>query len=151
MTDRFGAKTLMILLCIILTVNTVFPAYALDGGQDPFVCVDDTAESADDEEYSGYFEIPGKGSVSLVDDGISFEQIDTDMVEGEETYASSAFSALENEELTSAFPYPYEESEQIASYFTEKYPINRNQNPYGSCWAHSAMALTEFYMINAKK
>ncbi len=148
MTDRFGVKTLMILLCIILTVNTVLPAYALDDGQDPFVCADDTAESADDEEYSGYFEIPGKGSVSLVDDGISFEQIDTDMVEGEETYASSAFSAGENEELTSAFPYPYEESEQIASYYTEKYPVNRNQNPYGSCWAHSAMALTEFYMIN---
>ena len=32
-----------------------------------------------------------------------------------------------------------------------KYPINRDQKPYGSCWAFSSMGLAEFDLINKEK
>ena len=40
------------------------------------------------------------------------------------------------------------EKDEIIDYFTGKYPNTRSQSPYGTCWAHSAAALSEFYMIN---
>ncbi|MBR5420132.1 MAG: Ig-like domain-containing protein [Lachnospiraceae bacterium] len=30
----------------------------------------------------------------------------------------------------------------------EKYPATRDQNPWGTCWAHASIGLSEFYMIN---
>ena len=33
-------------------------------------------------------------------------------------------------------------------YIKSKYPANRNQNPYGTCWAFSSIGLEEFDLIN---
>ncbi|MCR4746085.1 MAG: fibronectin type III domain-containing protein, partial [Lachnospiraceae bacterium] len=44
--------------------------------------------------------------------------------------------------------YPEGDEKEILNYLKETFPATRSQSPYGSCWAHSAIALTEFYMIS---
>ncbi len=39
-------------------------------------------------------------------------------------------------------------AEDWFAYFDENYPATRDQGKYATCWAHSAMSLAEFYMIN---
>ncbi len=107
----------------------------------------DADEVLEDTE-GGYFETPGKGAVTIASEDVSFGSI-KNALNGNGGYAAqSAYSLKEAQAVSSSFPYRYTESEDIIAYFGAKYPVNRNQNPYGSCWAHSAMALTEFYMIN---
>lgn len=43
--------------------------------------------------------------------------------------------------------YPDTGDDAIA-YLKENYPVVRNQNPYGTCWAFSSMGLAEFGLIN---
>lgn len=47
--------------------------------------------------------------------------------------------------IPSAYPAAYQNS---ISYISSKYPANRDQNPYGTCWAFSTMGLAEFDLIN---
>ena len=48
----------------------------------------------------------------------------------------------------SAIPSVYPES-GIAD-IKDKYPVNRNQNPYGTCWAFASTGLAEFDLINKR-
>ena len=50
------------------------------------------------------------------------------------------------ESLYTAVPTAYPEN-GIADIRAE-YPVNRNQNPYGTCWAFSSTGLAEFDLIN---
>ena len=43
--------------------------------------------------------------------------------------------------------YPDTGDDAIA-YLKDHYPVVRNQNPYGTCWAFSSMGLAEFGLIN---
>lgn len=118
-----------------------------DPGNEPYP--EESSDTAEwDTSVSGYFELPGKESVSYVDDDIAYDRIESDLVEGTDDYEIYSTGYEEKVEIGTAFPYPYTASGNIAEYFSSRYPKNRNQNPYGSCWAHSAMALFEFYMIN---
>ena len=144
-----------IALSLVMQVNAALPSFAEEPDEPDYGGgIYYEAEEDDEEEYSGYFEIPGKGEVSLVDDDISLDKIDKDLVDEADVDIAEAeiYSLGEPSgkavEMPAAFPFTYTQSDEIRTYFTEKYPVNRNQNPYGSCWAHSAMALTEFYMIN---
>ncbi len=103
---------------------------------------------AEDDEFvfvPGYVEVPGEHTVSVVADGIGYREIESGLIDSDEEpeYPDDLAKAQD-----SAFPYAYTETSSIRDYFSSKYPAARNQNPYGSCWAHSAMGLAEFYMIN---
>ncbi len=114
---------------------------------------DETAADTEDDirtgEIAGYFEIPGKEEVSIVAEGISYSRIEDDMVskEGEVLTQNSTYRE-EGVTTDKAFPFSYTQEDSIRDYFETVYPANRDQNPYASCWAHSAAALAEFYMIN---
>ena len=105
-----------------------------------------------DTFVSGYFELPGKEAVSCVEEGIGYGRIEAELIErvAEDGEADIVLSYAPGREtqIGRAFPFSYTEKEQLEEYFGTRYPVNRDQNPYGSCWAHSAMALIEFYMIN---
>ncbi|MBR6256301.1 MAG: hypothetical protein IKR23_02895 [Lachnospiraceae bacterium] len=155
MKYRRSYRLLTIALSLVMQVNASLPSFAEEPEEPDYGSgISYEADDEDEEEYSGYFEIPGKGEVSLVDNDISLIKIDNDLVDdpdvdiAEAEILSLGEPSEEPVELASAFPFAYTQSDEIRAYFTEKYPVNRNQNPYGSCWAHSAMALTEFYMIN---
>ena len=47
--------------------------------------------------------------------------------------------------LPAAYPDTYQNS---VAYISSKYPENRDQNPYGTCWAFSSLGLAEFDLIN---
>ena len=109
---------------------------------------DDAQPDAEDDGFvfvPGYVEVPGEHTVSVVADGIGYREIESGLIDSDEEpeYPDDLAKAQD-----SAFPYAYTETSSIRDYFSSKYPPARNQNPYGSCWAHSAMGLAEFYMIN---
>ena len=141
---RSGLVKLMSMILGIWIVSGAYfgVPFAEAGEEDYFI----DEEQGSGEEEGDYFEIPGKGAVTRVNDDISLELIKSGMDAGSGLHTASY--TAQSEAVSSNFPYAHTESENIAAYFTERYPVNRNQNPYGSCWAHSAMALSEFYMIN---
>ena len=75
----------------------------------------------DDVIVTGYNYIPGEEEVESI----------ADFGEGEE-------DSLMDLNLTDPLP---------SSYTTPNLPPLRNQNPYGTCWAHSAMAVAEISMM----
>ena len=149
MKRRWPFRLLTIALSIVMQVNAGRPSFAAEPDEPDYgTDLLNEADADNEEEVSGYFEIPGKGEVSRVDEDISLDKIDSDLVDGAAAVNTEIMNLKEQAEIPAAFPYEYTSSDEIRTYFTEKYPVNRDQNPYGSCWAHSAMALTEFYMIN---
>ncbi len=97
----------------------------------------------DFEFVPGYVEMPDSEGLSVVADGISFRQIQTMLVDDESDGEYADDYAAKTD---SAYPYKYTETGSILEYLNG-FPVPRNQNPYGSCWAHSAVGLAEFYLI----
>lgn len=93
----------------------------------------------------GYQAVPGKTKVSVVADGIGYRQIESSLIDDDDdlSYADDHSAELER-----AYPFSYTQTSELREFLTTKYPPVRDQNPYGTCWAHSAIGLTEFYMIN---
>ena len=74
------------------------------------------------------------------------EQIEYEDIDQEEEDEQIEYEDIELEtELPSAYPISY--SDNQLKYFSENYPPIRNQSPYGTCQAHSAIASAEFYAI----
>lgn len=71
------------------------------------------------EEGGGYIQAPGEDRVDVVDE-----------------------SLLTGDELVTGAPAPE------SRYLTPKLPPLRDQNPYGSCWAHAINATAEIYVLN---
>ncbi len=88
---------------------------------------------------------PGMIDEMLSDgDGYADGQPDTDdIAEGESEYSFEAVPSAPAEELPAA--YPYAESDDLIYYLRDTLPAQRDQNPVGDCWAHSAIALMEIY------
>ncbi len=99
-----------------------------------------------------------------VPDGVSYRDILNDEVyesngivsiQGDNFYQQSVASALYSEQRTmgaevkipSAYPYSADDTKSLKNYLSETYPPCRNQGSYGSCWAHSAVGLAEFYAV----
>ncbi len=86
---------------------------------------------------------------NAVDESITYEQIQASM---NGNNGNKGYNALGTKPayvpIERAFPASYAEPETICNYFDEKYPICRDQNPYGTCWAFAATTSAEFYLIN---
>ncbi len=98
-----------------------------------------------EEMACGYIEMPWDNDTPVVDDSLDYSEAVEEIVEEggpkRDTYIS------EPESVPTKFP-DYDNEADILDYLKTNYPATRNQNPYGTCWAHSAIALSEFYMIN---
>ncbi len=100
----------------------------------------------------GYIELPEDEEVTILNTDKSYRELRSALVEGdaEEEYYYSA-EADRASATDRAFPYSYTKEASITDYFNTYFPPARNQNPFGSCWAHSAMSLGEFYLATHGK
>ncbi|MCR5120262.1 MAG: hypothetical protein K6B44_11685 [Lachnospiraceae bacterium] len=80
-----------------------------------------------------------------VDSSISYGMIMDALVDGDESDAlASSFDTANASDKS--FPAPYTDNDAIVKHLSD-YPLPRNQGDYGTCWAHSALGASEFYMI----
>ncbi len=141
----------------------------LNNAADDALAIYDIAEEADADEIVGEDEEdagdvnadPRLGGLpvgnpdlkpSTVDQSISYKTIMEKVVDGAE-FASIATEVKPGgaEATDAAFPFSSNESAKITAYFDENFPVARDQNPYGTCWAHSTLAANEFNMIKHSK
>lgn len=106
-------------------LNALYPAQVSGNdisGNDLMVYTEEAEEGT--RVVGGYIELPEDRDVSVVDKSVRIYD-----------YGDEIAPLMSN-----ALP---------SQYIPEKgtLPLTRNQNPYGSCWAHSAMALAEIDMI----
>ena len=99
-----------------------------------------------EEENYGYVELADApvAHPRRIEDDLS----DPDMLLGISAVMADSEAAESAE--GDAFPMPHVDvsDNEILSYLTDKYPDTRDQNPFGTCWAHSTIGLGEFYNIN---
>lgn len=116
------------------------------------VSADKTDTDTDDEEMvvGGYIEMPWDNDTPAASRRLDYlDAIDNIVDENrrDNVWIPDALGYVsEPETIESKFPSGGSESD-ILTYLKDTYPSTRKQSPYGSCWAHSAMALSEFYMI----
>ena len=117
----------------------------------------DYPEWVDQDEFGhigkmgGSIPIPEDYYTSTVDDTLTPDLIDK-LQNGE----MSAEALEEGEEIINAegeiiplaYPSSYNDVSTIKNYLSSALPATRNQNDYGSCWAHSTVGAAEAYMIN---
>ena len=108
--------------------------------------VEQKAEDVEDG-ISGYYEIPGEEDVPVLDTDLDFYSLRSGLVDGCDGDMQLLMSAPGTSASVSDRAFPYAHDGNWLAYFQEHYPATRNQSPYGSCWAHSAMSLAEFYLI----
>ncbi len=156
-------KGLAFVLSVLLALSTLPAEAAFAETETELTFAEAGTEAWDD----GYAAAPwDENNVAAVDQSLRYAAVQEMMVDGEEDQsARPAGDPLEDDPedpdpevvpedpdvLPSKFPdYPTED--EILAYLTERYPATRNQTTngvhYGSCWAHAAAALAEFYMIN---
>ncbi|MCR4640814.1 MAG: hypothetical protein K5697_02125 [Lachnospiraceae bacterium] len=106
-------------------------------------------DSNEGEEYGflpGYLESETERNACVIDTGYDYYEMRDRLQEDTEVSADMRMAAeQENDQPAPAFPCGYDED--WLSYFRENYPDTRNQNPYGTCWAHSSVGLIEFNLI----
>ena len=118
---------------------------ANDAVSDNAAASEDLTDEDGDMVVGGYIEMPWDSDTPVVDDRLDFDDA-LDSIVNEGGPERSRYVS-EPETVQSKFP-DYDSEDEVLSYLKEKYPATRSQSPYGSCWAHSAMALSEFYLIN---
>lgn len=110
----------------------------------------DTAVTQDVPQYSlGYKAPEWMGPAVAIDDDLTVSQLESladGTVDGIPDVGDGIGPVPEGK-VEPAFPAAYSDTEGINKYLAEHLPPTRDQNPYGSCWAHSSMALAESYLI----
>ena len=109
-----------------------------------------TGEPGNDSELSfGYIPMSWDDNAHVADDGLTPEEverrIETPVTDDEDEEELSAETAL-TDPLPSYYPYAYTNTTALKNYFATSLMPTRNQNPFGSCWAHSACSLMELYL-----
>ena len=116
--------------------------------------VAETVQEEDSDEYEGagdgedfefvpgYIDLPEDHDVPVVETGLSYGEMRAALEPVEEP---DLFTAPQEAATESAYPAAYD-GEWLA-YLKDTFPATRNQNPYGSCWAHSSVFLAEAYLI----
>ena len=128
------------------------PSYIDDliSSEEELTNTDDGLMAADGEMVvGGYIEMPWDNDTPVVDDGLDYNEVRAMIVDGspdDEVYSGPDQYVTDPGMVEAKFPEGTDE--QILTYLKDKYPETRSQSPYGTCWAHSSVALTEFYMIN---
>lgn len=156
MIKRFGKKV----LCMALAVALLAPSF----------CIEIKADEKTDETYTEVKEIESFGNEDKEIETVGNEDNELELVSDEsadpDKETDDDISELIEYEFTSGyveapgetdFESPGEvgggdalelQSELPPSYTTSYLPQTRDQNPYGTCWAHSAMALAEIGQNN---
>ena len=99
----------------------------------------------------GYIPTGHDFSVEMTDEDISFDEALDRGVEEKQDGRISIQQITDYEpegDLQSAYPVGYSNTTDLRTYLSDNFPACRNQSPFGSCWAHSAMALAEFYAVS---
>ncbi len=112
------------------------------------------AETPDStEEYEGgYISKPWEENVPVADDSLTVEQVD-ELIKGESDDETDGLPHnnkaiyVPGGNPESAYPAKYDNREKLSEYLETYAPPTRNQNPYGTCWAHASIALAELYAI----
>ncbi len=102
-----------------------------------------------DEEMSvgGYIEMPWDKNLPKADPRISFEDA-KDLLVDEDDRFRDVKKGITDQEPPSSYPADYDDEEGLRAHISTHLPPLRDQSPYGTCWAHSAMAMMETYLIN---
>ncbi|MBR4175349.1 MAG: hypothetical protein IKR56_08420, partial [Lachnospiraceae bacterium] len=134
---------------------------------DDVVVAEDEETSADGDEDSsqampdgegvevvgGYIETPWDNSAQVVDDDLDYDEALEMMVDDPDDEEDSLGENVPNpvkyveEPSTIESKYPTGTDSEVLAYLKNTFPATRSQSPYGSCWAHAAISLTEFYMV----
>ena len=106
---------------------------------------EENEETEEDGEMvvGGYIEMPWDNDTPVVDENLDYSDAIDEIVNEPRLMRNRYVS--EPESIQAKFPEGTES--EILSYLKDTYPATRSQSPYGSCWAHSAMALSEYYLI----
>ncbi len=109
-----------------------------------------TGEGETEEEASegGYIDMPWDHNTPEADPSLTYEEALEGIVSDPEE--GDAGVNWINPDAPSDLPvrYPLAGADsEILTWLKDRFPETRNQSPYGSCWAHSACALAEFYLI----
>ena len=120
-----------------MALSLVFssPVYAVESKADP---------------RCGYIPTGREFDVEMTDEDISFAEALDRVVEEKKDGRCSILNVSDYEPedpLESAYPVGYDDSTGLKTYLSGTFPACRDQSPFGACWAHSAMALAEFYAI----
>lgn len=115
--------------------------------------IDSTAGQGDTDEdeedgvmvVGGYIEMPWDDDTPVAEEGLEYIQAIENIVDDREPARNKYVTAPVD--IQGRFP-DYDTEDKILDYLTDTYPATRSQSPYGSCWAHSAIALSEFYLIS---
>ena len=138
-------RLLALLLSGTMLVGETLPVFA----EEPVTAVvsdeEDYEGAGDGEEFvfvPGYIDLPEDHDVPAVETGLSYGEMRAEL---EQIDDPDLFAAPREAATESAYPASYD-GEWLA-YLTETFPATRNQNPYGTCWAHSSVFLAEAYLI----
>lgn len=98
----------------------------------------------------GYLPMPGENEAPVVDDNMDYSSMKEELNDSRsDSELLTAMPEMVNATADSrAFPYSYQNDEEIISYLKKYYPDTKDQGYTGTCWAHSSIAMAEFYMIN---
>ncbi len=160
-------KTIATALTSVMVVNTaVMPVSAVEADEDVFASAEDGSgeESVpyDHPMPTGYVPKEEDFNVAWLDDSYTPEMIDAMLedkipdaspeADGEEADVFDQMPTAPTVQNPLPSAYPFTESDDLYdyigandSYQGKRLPAQRNQNPVGDCWAHSAMALMEIY------
>ncbi|MBR1770860.1 MAG: hypothetical protein IJ747_02400 [Lachnospiraceae bacterium] len=108
----------------------------------------DTGTADGAEEYitaTGYVEAPGEGPAPVSHLGLSVQEAEALRIDdGQERLRASVKDV---ETLPAAYPCDYTDTDSLLAYLDLDLPATRNQNPYGTCWAHATTGAVELDMI----
>lgn len=107
---------------------------------------DPASEDMDMSNACGYVAAPDEAPAPVSELNLSLDQAKS-LLENTDSVRTRVMAADRTESVPAAYPYSYDQTEKLGSYLEENLPAVRNQNPYGTCWAHATTGTVEMDMI----
>ena len=105
-----------------------------------------------DEDYDGYYEIPGKGEAPVVDPSISYAEARGQLVNNPFSNLRGRIDNSYDFNVPKAYPAAYNDTDNLYAYLKNELTPLRNQGTEGCCWAVSTLGAVENYILtNGKK